>query len=217
MTEGSTSVDPRKLWDEVVFRVKQGDVRLQLWEAMEHCIPIVVEENVLVLGIPTHEYHRAGQLTQHDVREEILRHLREITGRELDYTVFEGETQEQWEAYKERRRMAEEAAALQRKVALETAAKRKTWDALGQELQVKWGQLQDRSLPWVLARYLLEAFPLVAELEREAVNKPEDQHPMERRNLARILSRLATHTNLPVTLVALEYMRYKEREGLPSL
>jgi uncharacterized protein (DUF2267 family) len=137
--------------------------------------------------------------------------LREIiharTGRNLDLRVIEGTDGEAWERAQERDNLTvqQSQATVERRVATTTGGG--SWQVAATKLQAVVSETKRRSLATSRARLLAKMFPLVLEAEKSAA-AGEDSEDYRERQLNRLLDRIANHTELPPTVVALEYLRY---------
>jgi len=212
MTEGELN----EIWHKVKTEVKKRKVDLPFWSALEVCVPVGIEDEQLVLGLRSEDYHRLGHLTTVMSRrtiEEVLSDLKlGITG----YQVIPGVTKQEWEEEKERKQVRRQAAG-------ETMERRRTegetadrWFALTEELVRKHAATHQRNYPQVMAAFLLESLEEVHSLEAEL--EPNTSSELLQRNLARMLQKLSNYTGVDPVSVAVLYLRLKQekKENKPA-
>ena len=78
------------------------------------------------------------------------------------------------------------------------AASKNTWEGTYELLSRKYAETQNRSLPQIRARFLMEAVEIVA----EAMIETPVTDDLGERNFARCIERIAQYTEVPSALVA---------------
>lgn len=198
------------LWKKVNELLRKGDVNRSLWDAADTATPIVLEGDTLVLGFSPADMRHAGYLTTPANRARIVRAIQEITGRTLNLEVIEGLTPEDWEKYKQR--LAQRVDEITERGGFRDSHKSalQAWEALSLYLHQYYQEnMGIRRFPDQMARALIKLLPVLADAEdlaREAEPTAEQLHSAQ---LNKAFDRLATYTDLPPTMVALEYMRYR--------
>lgn len=195
-------VDLAETWREVLPEVRKGVTGVGVWQALNACRPITLDEGTLVMGVPFEVSELAGHLRIPLTKRLIEQHMGSKLGREVVLRVIEGLELDDWLTVKRR---DEEAKRLQRqameKVRQEASA-RASWEATFDALARKHASIPNKSLPQNRAKFFHEAVALIAETWREM---PKDDELAER-NYARCLERVAQYTELPSTFVALKVM-----------
>jgi len=206
-----TEEELNQFWLKVKDEVKRRRVDLAVWSALEACTPILVEEEKLVLGLKSQDYHRQGHLATVLTRRVMEQVLRDMGGGIKNYEVIPGTTQRDWEDEKERereRRRASEEALERRKAEGELG---EVWTALAETILRRHTATQQKKYPQVLVRFLLESLEDLYVVEKGLGEEADTD--FSQRGLARMLNRLSDYTGLPAVAVALEYRRLKERKG----
>ncbi|HOS92455.1 MAG TPA: hypothetical protein PLD23_01340 [Armatimonadota bacterium] len=200
----------QQLWDRTVEELRKGEVNLPLWEAAETCVALALEDDVLVLGIRSEDYHRAGHLKAPVAAHQIRAILERLAQRSLSLEVIEGTTPKHWADEKLRRQQREDTArrALE-KTKVDTERELGSWDEVSTHLAQVYNTLKDRNLPWVAAQYLLDSLVTVAKVEWRMRQAPDaDTHNIDR-GVARVLHALSGRVDVPLNVVGLEYVRVK--------
>ncbi|MCX7599055.1 MAG: hypothetical protein N2512_09345 [Armatimonadetes bacterium] len=202
--------DLEKLWQRVNEQLRRGPVNRGLWDAALTAKPITIEGDLLVLGVPPREARYVSYLETAVNRRQVLEILHSITGRPLDFRVIEGTGLDDWERVKEVERLATEraSAGLGAQVAARTSTE--AWEQLGETL-LKMFSGSALRYPLNLAQTFNRALAVVYETDFRVRAEDPENEALHDKHLNRICERLATHCELPATLVALEYLRYRAR------
>ncbi len=89
-----------EVWARVFNQVRR-DVRMPtVWLAMQAAIPLALDGNHFVAGLPASQQYLAVNLQDAQAAHAIEEALQQITGRVLAFTLIEGETLADWEAQK---------------------------------------------------------------------------------------------------------------------
>lgn len=222
-----------KLWQLATDQVKKRITSLAVWQAMEAAVVLDFEEGqppALVIGFSGENYSRSGHLRVPEHRNLIEQILKQITGREITFRMVECGSREEWKTYKvleEQKRAAAIAmhtgqptrsgvppvgatAAPSAPVDLSVEAVQSMEDILDQAYKI-FSSLPHRTLAQSRARFVREAAQLLAAGEdRLAASKKMDED-MLARAVDRAIDRIAIWGECESTLVALEYLRAKER------
>jgi hypothetical protein len=208
---------PEKIWREATDVVLIRSDRFgPLNQAMQAAVPIVLDEDVLVVTMPGAERHLAGHLETAANRNAILNALEEVVGQRVTFRIIDGTTVQDWELLKAAQERAHATSTVaereaEARPAAEVGAKpgEGPWDKLLQDMHRQYQQLPKRQYPQSRSRYLREALMAVLRTDEElrlADGFDEERHE---RSLARALERLATMVEVPAVLVALEFDRMK--------
>lgn len=187
-----------ELWTLAKPAVMEGVAGVGIWTAIRSAVPITLDEDTFVIGIPSQMNELAGHLRMPSTKRLIDNELAKHIGRPVSSRVIDGTTLEEWTAIKrkdqEARRLQEQS--LQRmRTELEA---RQSWDTVYEQLSRRYAAITNKSLPQNRARFLEEAAELIASARREQTNHDD----LSERNFARCLERVAQYTELPATLVA---------------
>jgi hypothetical protein len=186
------------VWKTALPEIRDSVTGVGVWTALNACTAIVLEDGVLVIGLPYSENELAGHLRLPAARKAI----EDVVGRELgtavSVRVIQGTQPEDWAAAKEadavKRRLAEQA--LDRAKA--EMSSRSSWEGLYEKLSRKFAETPNRSLPQNRARFFLEAVEIVS----DALIETPITDDMAERNFARCIERIAQYCEIPSALVA---------------
>lgn len=198
------------LWKRVNELLRKGDVNRSLWDAAAAARPLVLEGDTLVIGLAPADMRHAGYLSTPSNRAQVQNIIREITKRSLEIEVIEGTTPEDWE--KRKHRDTHQVDATTKHIEFRTAHgdALAAWEGLNQQLHQYYTEnMGIRRFADQLARTLIKLLPLVAEAEDKAREADPDAEQLHNQHLNRALDRLSTYCEIPATVVALEYLRYR--------
>src|SRR5206468_991437 len=120
--------------------------------------------------------------------------------RVLRLRVIEGDTMDDWIAYKRR---DEEAASLQ-KAAQERRRREASvehgWDSVIERLTRRYAEMPLRQLPQMQALYLEEAVGVLAEAAQRLLG--DNPSEVDHRSFARVIDRVADRAQVPAPIVA---------------
>ena len=198
------------LWKRINEVLRKGEINRSLWESADIAKPLTLDGNNVVLGFKPADMKHAGYLTTPANRAQIVSVLRQLTNRNLNLEVIEGQTAEDWERYKVRTfgtpdEIAQQAAYRQAHgIALEA------WEELNQALHKYYqDNMGIRRFPDQMARTLITLLPPVADAEDKARAADPTADQVHTTHLNKSFERLAVYCDMPATVVALEYMRYR--------
>lgn len=203
-------INVRELWDKVVNEVKLRVIHPTLWRTLEMAIPITIEGNQFIVGMAPGTFHMSGHMTSAEHKNAIERAIAQFSGQQLNLRVIEGSTFQDWVQVKrkdESLQALKEAA--QKKREAETAVS-KSWEGLLEMVGRRYASTPLRQLPQFRARYLVEMLKAVSETMDELMPQGKIDELAER-SLARVIEKIATHTDVPPAIVALELMRYRRK------
>jgi len=190
-------------WAEALPEIRKGVTGVGVWTALNTCRPIAVEDNVLVLGVPSQETELAGHLRMPQTRKLIESEFGRRAAVTVELRVIEGTDQEAWERVKRRdqeaRRLQE--AAMER--ARAEVSSRTNWDQVYETLSRKYAAIPNKSVPQNRAKFYKESVDYLAQSRKEQTSRDE----LGERNFARCIERLAQYSELPSTLVALAVLQ----------
>lgn len=192
-----------EVWKSTVPVVLNNVTGRGVWTAINAAVPILVEDGVLVLGIPSNDTELAGHLRLPNTSRNIEVAFGKLYGSAVKVRIIGGTTQADYDIVKrrdaERRRMQEAEMAKSRQ---ELQAK-STWEGVYEQLSRRFSAMTNRSLPQNKARFYAEALELVAEARKER----QESDDMSERNFARCLERISQYSEVPSTLVAEEVLK----------
>jgi hypothetical protein len=198
--------DMAELWKETLPLVKQGVTGVGVWTALNACRPVVLEDNVLVLGLPHEDGELAGHLKMPQTARLIEQTASKVAGSSIKVRVIDGLAVEDWEKVKRRdvesARLQEQAM---QKARVEHEA-RASWDGVYEQLGRKYASMLNKSLPQNRAKFLKESIATLADIRKAQGSGDE----YGERNFARCIERVAQYGEVPSGWVALQVL---ERAG----
>ena len=206
MAEG---VDLSGLWRQTVERLFATDLSRTVLDACKRAVPLTIEDDVLILGMLPENMQFASYIETRANKSVVQGVLQAISGRRLDLRVIEGDSIEAYERTKARDQSRADLAAIEASRRGVVRAEVRTWEALHERLMVMYQELELRRFPQITAKYLVRSFPLIADVD-EAVRAAEpDKLEAHERALSRVFEKLRGYTDIPTTVIALEYLRYR--------
>ncbi len=206
-------LDIEKLWNEVNRVLRAGPVMRSLWDAAMKAVPLTVDGQTLVLGMLAPDMRFASYIETAVNRAKLIAIIEGLIGQRVDLRVIEGTTPEAWERVQRLDQIATERAEGQQ--AAKDARKDSigSWEYLAREVMRIFTGTTLRRYPGTLARMLLDTLALVYDTEQAARAGDPEGEAYHDRELNRAFDRLATYCDMPATIVALEYLRYKNSRG----
>ena len=169
-----------------------------VWTALNASVPLTIEDNTLVLGLPHAGNDLAGHLRLAQTRKLIETEVGRHFNQSLTLRVIEGTTLEDWATEKvrdaEKRKLNEQAMARAR-AATQAGT---SWEGVYETLSRKFAETPNRSLPQNRARFYMEAVDIVATALRDTPITDD----LAERNFARCIERVSQYAEVPSTLVA---------------
>lgn len=202
--------DLEKIWQRVNEQLRRGPVNRSLWDAALTAKPITVEGDLLVLGVPPKQARYASYLETAVNRRQVLEILQAVAGRPLDFRVIEGTSLADWERVKEVERLAVERAAAGFGAQVSARTSADAWEQLSETLLRMFSGSALR-YPINLAQTFAKALSLIYDTETRVRAEDPENTAFHDKQLNRLCDKLATYCELPATLVALEYLRYRAR------
>jgi hypothetical protein len=189
------SVDLNALWKYVTDKVKQQLTVPALWRAMEAAKPLMLDDDVLVLGFAPMEAHQAGLLMDTRHKNLIEQVLESATRKRLLIHAMAAESPAEWEAQKAARVEGQKLQEQAREQFRKDAEAGDTWEAVSEQLVRKFGGLQNRGLASVQAVFLDEAVAALAEAYGRLMPELPDEHA--ERAYSRALERVSERVLVP--------------------
>lgn len=203
------AVSARDIWARGVDRMKDKIVLPSMWEALDHAVPITIENGEFVVGLPSQRFSLSGHLRNPGYRRTIEVILSELAGEELQLRIIEGTTLADWERTKHREAIAaasREQEYVQRRKQEEVE---QSWDVLYERVVRAYSEQPYRQLPQGKAQYLQKSLQMVLETMRELYPQNGEADDLTERNLARVIDRIANNIGAPPALVAYELFRLR--------
>jgi hypothetical protein len=208
MTDPSPS--PSALWKQASDQVKDRVTHMSLWLTMEQAVGLVIEDDTLILALPSRSINRASYLLSPEHRNAIEKALSRSAGRAMAFRVIEGESVADWEIVKKREdrvRAMREAAYDRDDRKVERA---QSWDEVVEGAARAWSACNLRALPQTKARYVRAMANVIVEaIERLCPSGPDEA---SERLIAKVIDRVATNADVAPTVVALEIERLQSSD-----
>jgi len=193
-------------WNASLEDIKRKVTGVSVWTALNSAIPIVLEDDVFVLGFLPKDLDLLGYLkvpgTIRIMEEELGRRLE----KEVRVHLLEGATINDWESYKRRQQEAEKIRKRDVERAMRERQAARSWDDVYEQLSREYAAVANRSLPQQKARLLDALVDIVA----QALDGRELDESGER-SLGRCVERVAQYCDVPSTLVAKMVLERTER------
>jgi hypothetical protein len=203
-----------QLWSRTTETVKKIVIHPSLWKAMEVAQPITIDGGVLVLGFPIGTFDQSGHLLASNHKNAIEKVLTEFHQAPLTFRVIDGVDAVDWRHVKERdERVREMQAEASEKRAREESIVG-AWDDLYDRVTRIYAQLPLRQFPQRRALYVRQAVAAISEVMEQLADQRAVNEELFERSIARAIDKVSTLANLPGTMVAIELVRHREREGL---
>ncbi|MEP6755869.1 MAG: hypothetical protein ABJA67_10235 [Chthonomonadales bacterium] len=204
-----------EIWAQTVDQVKRKVNNISFWEALEHTVPVTLEGDVLVLGLPPNAGGDAGHFARAEHRNAIDVAASQFAGRKISFRLIDGCTLGDWEATKVRDQRAAAARETTYVKRDSESAQTQNWEVLYEYAARCYSNVQFRNLPQGKARYLTDMLYVMSDAVTQLNLDPTDEYG--NRQLARTIDRVAHNAEVPPALVALELERLrawqKQSEG----
>jgi len=194
--------DVATVWKQALPGIRQSVTGVGIWTALNTCVPILMEGDTMILGLPHEAGELAGHLRMHSTKMLIERLLSEQIAQKVQVRVIDGITEEDWNTAKRR---DTERARLQEQSANRTRAEiqaRSSWETIYDQISRAYAAMPNKSLPQNRAAFFRDAVQIIVE---GLMTHPVDDDLSER-NYARCLERIAQYCELPSVYVALRVM-----------
>ncbi|MBW3635217.1 MAG: hypothetical protein KY445_01970 [Armatimonadetes bacterium] len=212
MSQNGTSVDLTWVWREVRKRVFINlPFSLGVAEALETVVPITLDGDHFVVGLPAAQYPMAANLNTSAVKNTVENILRQAAGRPIKFEVIEGTTVEDWQHVMDRHNKAQEAVIA---MATRRGEEHHFEDVLNQivaEIRHRVSQVHERMLPQVRARLMLDMVPSLADAEDMLFQDAETRE--SKRAMSRAIDRIASFLEVPPLTLALEIERHRRDQN----
>ncbi len=201
-----TSASPQALWQSCVDQLKNRVNNLPFWEALELCVPIAIEDGVLVVGLDSAHLNKLAYLQQPANFATINEVISATFNAPLTAKFIEGTTIGDWEIARTRdaRVAAMKASGAKQAVQKDTAVS--GWEDLYEVVARLYAQCVNRALPQGKARYASDALYAVLDAMDTLYTKPDE---IAERGLARVLERIANASEIPASVLAFELERLR--------
>lgn len=212
------------MWADICRRLKQGEMNLPLWRALDAAQPVALDGTTFVVGFDVARQHEAGTLAQPLNEQRIRTVLATIATRPLTLLVIDGTTPSDYEHWKTRQQAAQ-VLREQPKPSISSGpipegvttihhdaggANRYMID-LHRRLHAKFVETPYHNQTLTKVEFMLAVLPEFVEAER-VINECEPGPEQRLRHISRGLDKLAEYLEMPASTVALAFLRYKRGE-----
>ncbi|GMV36457.1 MAG: hypothetical protein AMXMBFR61_09650 [Fimbriimonadales bacterium] len=196
-------------WRVALPKVKTAVTGRTLWQALDVVVPITMEDNLVVLGVPPQHSNLVGHLRSTPCKRAIEQNLSDALKKAIQVEIIGGDTIADWELIKTK---AEHVKDLQEKEYQRSAAskaRQEAWESSYEQLSRINAAVPNKALPQNRARLLIDGLNVIVAAAREQGELDD----LGERNMARLIERLAGYADVPAPVVA--YM-VLERLGATS-
>lgn len=187
-------------WRRSLDEIKREVTGRTLWQALDAVVPITMEGDTVILGVPHLESSMIGHLKSVTTMRIMERKLNAALGQEIKITIISGTDMADWEGVKARDSEVQHLQQREYSKAFETKAKEKLWDSTYEKLSRIYAAIPNKGLPQKRAKFLVEGVDEVAAAVNELGPELDD---VGERSLARLIERIASYTDVGATEVAL--------------
>ena len=178
-----------ELWEKAVPEVRQGVTGIGIWTALKTAVPIALEDDVFVLGVPHESAELGGHLRMASTSRQIEMAVTKYNGKPTKIRIIDGIEMHDWEVAKrrdiERRRMQE--AEIEK--AKSELLIRNSWESVYERISREYAAIPNRSLPQNRARFYDAACSIVSEARKEQTQHDDSNE----HNFARRIDRVAQY------------------------
>jgi hypothetical protein len=195
--------DAVAIWQGTLPEVMNNVTGRGVWAALNAVRPIALDENTLILGLPSSDAELAGHLRLPQTSRVIETFASRFANAQIRVRIIDGTTPEDYDRAKRRdveRKRLQEAEFTKMRAELQA---RTSWDTVYDQISRKFAAIPNKSLSQNRARFYDEVISLVAEA-RQGMTESDD---MNERNFARCIERVAQYSDIPSTLVAVDILR----------
>lgn len=175
-------------------------------EALESVVPIVLEGDTFVCGLPTAQFPMSSYLNATQVRNTIETILQGASGQRIRFELIEGTSRDDWNEIKERRSKAHEAVIAIAEQHIELHHYEAVLNQVVGEIRQRVTSATDRVYPQVRMQVMFEIVPLLSD-SADMLFPDRNTHDA-RRAMARAIDRIANFLDMPPLTLAMEVERY---------
>ncbi len=194
--------DLAQTWSSALPEVRNGVTGVGVWTALNSCVPVVLENGTLVIGLPHEATELAGHLKLANTKALIERVMSAKLGETVTLRVIEGITPQDWETIKRRdveSQKLQDLALARAKAEMEA---RSSWETVYEQIGRKYAAISNKSMPQSRAMFYREALEIVVQARKSQNHHDE----LSERNFARCIERVSQFSEVPSVLVALDVM-----------
>jgi hypothetical protein len=205
----SEQVDLQGIWKQVSDRIHREIIHRGLWDATENALPLVLDGDILVVGLKPPQMNLASYLSTQQHRAQIEQILLSILGRKVMLRAIEGQDAGAWDRTKEREQAQVDSVLDSAEYRAANRGALEAYETVNTAVHRLYVDGGARRFPEKMAKLLIKAIPMIADAEDAARAAVPDNEDLHFSHLNKILERLGTFCDLPPTVAALEYLRYR--------
>lgn len=185
-------------WNASLEEIKKKVTGVGVWTALNIAVPVTLEDDVFVIGIPEKESELRGHLQISGNQRIVEQELGKRIGKRVKLEVIDGITINHWESIKRRRaeteRLKREAIEKDKKAAKAAS----NWDNVYDLISREYSALANKAMPQVKARFVRRCVDICVEtIDGRALDESDE------RNLSRVIERISAYTEVSATHIAL--------------
>ncbi len=188
-------------WNNSVEDIKRQVTGVGPWTALNVAIPVVLEDELLVIGFRPQDVELMGHLKMPGVMRAMETEVQKRIKKPIKIQLLDGITVKDWESFKARQAAAEEMKQKDYQRSKKEITAAREWDNMFDALGRAHQDTPNKTWPQQKARLLDSCVDLTAETLK---NKTLDDSG--EKNLARCIERIAQYCDVPGALVAQQIM-----------
>lgn len=189
-------------WNNSVEDIKKQVTGVGPWTALNVAIPVVLEEETLVIGFRPQDVEFMGHLKMPGVMRAMETEVQKRLNQAVKIHLLDGITVNDWEAYKARQIASEEMRNQDFQRAKREIGASRAWDDLYDALSSEHQATTNKTWPQQKAKLFEKCVELTAET---LSNRQLDE--MGEKNLARCLERISQYCDVPAAIVAQQVLQ----------
>jgi hypothetical protein len=223
------STDPtylREIWKKVWQLFYAQERYSKAMDGLRIVIPITIDNGILIMGIDAQHSNLLGYINSNELAVKIKKILTHVIGQPLGFRVFNGTTLADWEVIKSSEALRKKRAESKGSAAMNTLMDGEknedgsttsapvlmpaNLEEVVERMQRAWSTIENRNLPQVRAKFLLDQIIHVVRGE-ETMRANRASEEVLQRMVAKAIDRLAILVGVDSAVVGMEYHRTKIR------
>lgn len=203
----AAGTDLNWVWQQVCKRIATKiPLSLPVSEALQSAVPIHLEDDLFVCGLPPSDFVLANSLTPSQVRKTIENILSDAARRRIRFELIEGTTLADWQALQQQQELAHSAIIAIAERKFEDHHYSDVLNQIVSEIRKQITSTPDRTFPSVRAQLLLSIIPQLADIEEMLF--AEQSSRARHRSISRAIERIASLLEIESITIALELERH---------
>ena len=195
-----------ELWKQALPPIREKVTGVGVWAALNNAVPLVIENDTLILGLAAKDNDLAGHLRMTSTKRFMEMEVSRRLGKQTAVRVIEGVTLQDWDRAKRRDAEARRLQELSEQRTRAEITSKTSWEGTYEQLSRRFAAVQNKTLPQNRARFLVDAIALVA----EALKAQPIADEINERNFGRCIERISQYSDVPSTLVAVMVLEKAE-------